>query len=175
MVAQSCNLGTQKAEAEGLLWVWGQPGLYALQVIQDYILRCGLETKQNKSSSVGKVLFLKTWVPEFNSSELVYDKVNMVTFMDDLRAGEGETGRSLGLIDKSLYPQNQKKSHRQREWEESKHSNEEGLACQACVCEMRRWSLWLKIIEAIFQVIYKCSSLTDLSNSPSLYFMLSCF
>lgn len=86
--------------------------MYALQAIQDYILRCGPKTRQNKSSSVGKVLFLKTLGPEFNPSEPVYDIGNMVTFMDNPRAGEGEIGRSLRLTGKSPSPPNQKKSHR---------------------------------------------------------------
>lgn len=93
----------------------------------------------------------------------------LVTFMDNPRAGEGEIDRSLGLTGKSPYPQIQKKSHRQREWKERKHSNEECLSHQACVREMRRWTQWLQRIEAVFQVIYACSSLTALSNSLSLY------
>jgi hypothetical protein len=38
----SCNLSSQWAEAEGLLWVWGQSGLYN-EVSQDYVGKSYLE------------------------------------------------------------------------------------------------------------------------------------
>lgn len=109
----TCNLGTQKAEAGGLLWVWGQPGLYELQANQDYTLRCG------RKSTAAQLVKHFPWKHEDLSSilqNLFMKKLNTVTCMYNPRAGEEETGRSWGLTGQSPYPQNQRKSHRQGEW-----------------------------------------------------------
>lgn len=52
MVAHTTNPSTQEAEASGLPYVQGQPGLHEFKVILEYRVRPCLERKEKKKSGV---------------------------------------------------------------------------------------------------------------------------